>query len=307
MEEQDSTPSGDDEFAEDKRMKKILLIDTITAKCASSSHEILQQIHRAINNNNNVAVGGCDNSTSKLEAKVLSGGYTNFSYKVYVDTHPELCVFAKFCFEFALWNPDKSARYDLTRVENEYAIMEKMSKMMMSSSSGSPSTSIVTPLALWDVCHEGQNMKLLVTEWSKVDEQFCNQFIDGAVDPRVAPKIADTLAMLHNIKDFDPTFNDNVKPFMDTMFEQMFSYGMEACKPENQKDRTGEYCVCLGEEVVMKILNAHVSSYHQRDCLIHGDSHVFNTLVEAKPSIEELEEFGPHGSFVLCDWEMAMV
>ncbi len=293
MEEQDSFPSGD-EFAEDKRLKKILLIDTITAKCASSSHEILQQIHHAINDNN-ITVVGCDKS--KLEAKVLSGGYTNFSYKVYVDTNPELCVFAKFCFEFVACFPD--ARHDLTRVENEYAIMEKMSKMA--------SGSIVTPLALWDVCHEGLNMKLLITEWSKVDEQFGNQFIDGAVDPRVAPKLAGTLATLHNIKDFDPTFNDNVKPFMVNMFEQMFSYGMEACKPDNQKDRTGEYCVGLGEEVVMKILNAFVSNYHQQDCLIHGDSHVFNTLVEAKPSIDGLEEFGPHGSCVLCDWEMATV
>ena len=287
--EEDSFPSGD-EFAEDKRVKKILLIDTITARCASSSHEILQQMHHAIN--------GTD-SGSKLEAKVLSGGYTNFSYKVYVGTHPELCVYAKFCFEFAMWNPDKSARYDLRRVENEYDIMEKMSK--------TASGTIVTPLALWDVYHEEQNMKLLVTEWSKVDEQFCNQFIDGAVDPRVAPKIADSLAKLHNIQDFDPDFNDNVKPFMMNMFKQMFDIGLEACKIENQKDRTGEYCVSLGEEVVMKILNTHVSIYLQPDCLIHGDSHVFNTLVEPKPSIEELEEFGPDGTFVLCDWEMAMV
>ena len=287
--EDDGLPTGD-EFAEDKRVKKILLLDTITAKCASSSHEILQQIHHAIN------VSG---DGSKLEAKVLSGGYTNFSYKVFVDTHPELCVFAKFCFEFAMWNPDKSARYDLRRVENEYAIMQTMSKMA--------SGSIVTPLALWDVPHEGQNMKLLVTEWSKVDEQFCNQFIDGAVDSRVAPKLADTLAKLHNIKDFDPDFNSNVKPYVLNLFDNMITCGLEACKPENQKDRTGEYCVSLGEEVVMKIVNAHIANYNKRDCLSHGDSHVFNTLVEPKPSIEELEEFGPDGSFVLCDWEMAMV
>ena len=33
---------------------------------------------------------------------------------------------------------------------------------------------------------------------------------------------------------------------------------------------------------------------------------VFNTLVEAKPSIEHLERFGPDGTMVLVDWEMAM-
>jgi thiamine kinase-like enzyme len=53
-------------------------------------------------------------------------------------------------------------------------------------------------------------------------------------------------------------------------------------------------------------MDAHFAKYHDRDCLIHSDSHVFNILVEAKPSIEELEDFGPDGTVVLCDWEMAM-
>jgi thiamine kinase-like enzyme len=53
-------------------------------------------------------------------------------------------------------------------------------------------------------------------------------------------------------------------------------------------------------------MDAQIARYHERDCLIHGDSHVFNILVEAKPSIEELEDFGPNGTMVLCDWEMAM-
>ena len=97
---------------EDKRMKKTLLIDTITKECASSSHGILQKIHAAISTSNN-------DDGSKLEATILSGGYTNYSYKVYVDKHPNLCIFAKLCFEYALWNPDKSAHYDLQRTINE--------------------------------------------------------------------------------------------------------------------------------------------------------------------------------------------
>jgi predicted unusual protein kinase regulating ubiquinone biosynthesis (AarF/ABC1/UbiB family) len=44
------------------------------------------------------------------------------------------------------------------------------------------------------------------------------------------------------------------------------------------------------------------------ETVFHSDSHVFNILVEAKPSIEELEDFGPYGTtVVLCDWEMAKV
>ena len=44
---------------------------------------------------------------------------------------------------------------------------------------------VVDPLACWDVEHNGQKAKLLVTEWSKADEQFGNQFADGSVDPRM--------------------------------------------------------------------------------------------------------------------------
>eukprot|EP01083_Nonionella_stella_P292760 995794_1 len=91
---EDSISEGD-EFAKDKRMKKTLLIETITTECASSTHDILQRIHAAIGEG------------FKLEATVLSGGYTNYSYKVYVDKQPELCVFAKLSFEYALWNPDR--------------------------------------------------------------------------------------------------------------------------------------------------------------------------------------------------------
>ena len=61
----------------------------------------------------------------------------------------------------------------------------------------------MSPLACWDVKHEGENMKLFVTKWSKGDEQFANHFVDSVVDPRIAPKIANTLATLNNIKDFD--------------------------------------------------------------------------------------------------------
>ena len=76
---------------EDKRIKKILLINTITKECISSDNKILQQINNAINKG------------SKLEATILSGGYTNYSYKVYIKDQPnELCIYAKLCFEHAL-------------------------------------------------------------------------------------------------------------------------------------------------------------------------------------------------------------
>ncbi|KAL9186324.1 hypothetical protein ACHAXT_005562 [Thalassiosira profunda] len=277
------------ESADDKRAKKALLLETIANRCSTSSpHKILQQIHAAISSDDG----------SQLDATILSGGYTNYSFKVYVDKHPELRVFAKFCFEFALWNPDKTAHYDLKRTENEYAIMKTISDK-------TPGC-VVSPLACWDVQHDGQKMKLLVTEWSAADEQFSNQFLDGEVDPRIAPKIASTLAALHCIDDFDPDFNELVKPCMENLLEHMKSVAGKAANTTSPKDRTEAHCVELGEDTLRKVMEANIANYHRRDCLIHSDSHVFNILVEAKPSIEHLETFGPNGTMILCDWEMAM-
>lgn len=81
----------------DKQIKKDLVINTIIKHCGSSPHDIFQQIHQAIKNGSNL---GC---------KILSGGYTNYSYKVYLQDKPDICVFVKLSFEFALWNPDKSS------------------------------------------------------------------------------------------------------------------------------------------------------------------------------------------------------
>lgn len=271
---------------EDDKKKKTELIKRVLAeKAASSSVEIFQKIDLACKE------GG------KIEAIILSGGYTNYSYKLFVPGHADLVVFAKLSFEYALWNPDKSAHYDLQRTVCEYDIMSKMADKTPES--------VVAPLACFDIEDDGQKMKLLVTEWSKSDEQFCNQFIDGVVDPRIAPKLATTLATLHTI-DFEPDFNEQVKPCMLSLFDQMIEYVRKTCEEMKPKDRTETHMVVLGSELMLRTVEANLADYNTRDCLIHSDSHVFNIIVEAKPSIEELETFGPNGNFVLVDWEMCM-
>ncbi len=163
---------------------------------------------------------------------------------------------------------------------------------------------VVAPLAC-GMEDEGQKMKLLVTEWSNADEQLCNQFIDGAVDTRIAPKLARTLATLNTI-DFDPDFNEQVKPCMLNLFDQMIGYVKITCKDKEMKpkDRTERQMVIFGWEFMNTIGSGNLADYNTRDYLIHSDAHVFNIIVEGKPSIEELETFGPEGSFVLVDWEM---
>eukprot|EP00804_Cyclotella_cryptica_P027295 CCRYP_014385-RA/>CCRYP_014385-RA protein AED:0.39 eAED:-0.67 QI:0/0/0/1/0/0/2/0/468 len=252
----------------DKQVKRQLVVNTITKHCSS-----------------------------KLCCKILSGGYTNYSYKVYVKDQPDVCVFSKLSFEFALWNPDKSSHYDLKRTENEWEIMMTISRV-------APDC-VVSPLDCWDVDQDGQRMKLLVTEWSNADEQFANQFIDGYVDPRIAPKLADLFAAPHSIHDFAPNFNSNVQPCMENIFEQMRSAIVDYCSSRNPQTRTQAYCVSVGNKVA-EVIEEMIRDYHRQDCLIHSDAHAFNILVESKPSVAELEGFGPSGKFVLCDWEMSM-
>ncbi len=159
----------------DKETKKILVANTIANLCEGSRNKILQQMEHFLKSNDN-----CN-----LVASILSGGYTNYSYKVFVDKHPEICLFAKLSFEFALWNPDKSVHYDLQRTENEWKIMKTFSTLKPAH--------IATPIGCWDLDKDGQKMKLIVTEWSKADEQFSNQFIDGAVDPRCVYGVCDSM------------------------------------------------------------------------------------------------------------------
>ena len=262
-----------EDFAEDKDAKKKLVIETIAKESTLK----------------------CD--SSKLDATILSGGITNYAYKVYVTDNPDICVFAKLSFEYALWSPD--THHDLQRTVNEY----EMQKLMFSH----VPTCVVKPLACLDVQHNDQKAKLLITEWSKASEQFGNQFADGAVDERIAPKLADTLAILHNIKDFDDDFNQQVKPAMVGLLQFVKSTAGEVCSKETPKDRTEEYCKEVGKEALLKILQANIDNLDQRDCLIHSDAHVFNILVESKPSIAELEQFGQEGLMCLCDWETAIV
>ena len=78
--------------------------DSLSLKVGKSDHPLLQRIHQAINVAND--------DGSRLVATALSGGYSNWSYRVRVDKHPELCLFAKFCFEKAI-TPHGEVRYDL--------------------------------------------------------------------------------------------------------------------------------------------------------------------------------------------------
>ena len=161
------------------------------------------------------------------------------------------------------------------------------------------------PVSVPYLCVDVKEMKLLLTQWaSHADEQWANQFIDGIVDDRPVKKLAQTLALLH-CSDFDPDFNNNVRPCMRTIFPAMKEKLQElVALPEGEGGRVAELAKSYGGDVCDRIIDANLANYEDRDCLVHSDSHAFNILVEAKPEVSTLERFGPNGDVILCDWEM---
>ena len=73
-----------EDFTEDKDAKKKLVLETI-------AKESIPHLSEAT-----------EDGSSNLDATILSGGITNYAYKVYVTDHPDICVFAKLSFEYAL-------------------------------------------------------------------------------------------------------------------------------------------------------------------------------------------------------------
>jgi len=70
-------------------------------------------------------------------------------------------------------------------------------------------------------------------------------------------------------------------------------------------DRPTKLGKSMGKSMLDKIISTYREKLDDRDCIVHGDCHVFNMLVELKPSIEKLENFGEKGDIVLIDWEFS--
>jgi len=143
----------------DKQLKKQLVAEVIASNCNDSSQfEDLRAIGQALNEGDELIV------------EILTGGYCNFSYRVFLQRNPEVQLFAKLSFSWAACDP--GANMDPERTVNEFKMMKTFN--------GIDPTSVVAPY----LCADIEDMKLLVTQWSSADEQWANQFIDGSVDVR---------------------------------------------------------------------------------------------------------------------------
>ena len=96
-------------------------------------------------------------------------------------------------------------------------------------------------------------------------------------------------------------------PLYKTIFEttiKSYNYGNSGGDPF---DKSIALAMDLGQEEFNLMVNAMLDEFmNDRRCLIHNDAHCFNILVEKKPSISLLENFGPAGNVFLIDWEMAV-
>jgi hypothetical protein len=274
----------------DKEIKKELVLDVVKSYCnESSEYETLR------------AIGNAIQAGKTLNIKVISGGLTNYSYKLFLeDGSSSIAIYAKICFSTALWIPDKNIHYDVARVANEYKIMKHCKKLM------GEEALVADPYICVPV---EDDMMVLVTEWASADEQWANQFIDGQVDIRIIIKLAQALATL-NLAPFDNEigidFNDNVRPCFSSMF-QVFKDNFH--RKLQTSDASMDPCIAhmkaMGQDTFDSIVDNSKQNYERRECLNHRDCHCFNLLVEQKPN-DFIKSFGVNGNLIICDWEMAM-
>lgn len=273
----------------DVDLKRNLVLTTITSLCVpTSSVPEFASLSSSIS------------PLTPLTVTVLSGGLTNYSYKI------EACngmrLFAKLSFAYARWNESYEGEYSLDRTENEVLMMERFGAVALDGE-------IAKTLHLSDLTHPGisEDMKLLVTTWSDNDEQLSNQFIDGSCDVRVAKSLALAISKLHQLP-FDPTFNDGVRGvYADVMTTTLSRIRLlTSSTPPDDMPRTNKFVGDL-PDTPSHVFERAMENYSKREALVHSDVHGFNVLVEPKPSVSDSEfsQFGPNGNFTLVDWEMS--
>lgn len=257
----------------DQQEKLKLLIKHLQGYCnAESEHDDLRNIGNALQNG------------ATLTGTVISGGYTNYSYKIHLDNvddnegayDKDLAVFAKIAFPFALWDPSRESHYDLSRVTAEFELMTRLSKeLKITTESGRSKSPVPRPYELIDIsaAEDGTypEMKIFVAEWvAPTDEQWGNQFIEGEIDNRVIDQCAKTLAMI-NLTDIDDGFNQGFIKCFTEISAGLGSLMREVVERESDKAVIYARDV-LGTEKLDDIVKNWTASGQEKECLVHGDA-----------------------------------
>jgi len=323
---------------DNKEELKRLVIDAISKecnkRCGSSSDDSSRNRHKDL-----LAIANGLAQGRELQLNILTGGLCNYSYKVNCKKNDndndntdedkqrdDVALFAKLTFGHPMVFPDTP--FSLERTNYEYKMMELYANV-------SPyPESAVTPYFCIDVVSGDDNndgssmcMKLLVTQFSsQLEEQAANVFVDGGViDTKFATKVAEGLSTLHNTEVTDPDFNKDARPFFQSLthitasiFDGYFATAVDDDDDVHHINGATRYARSIGKERLGKILKGYRETLERSDCYIHGDSHVFNMLVEGKPpeTLSDIvqsfnnyknEEAGTSGGgdVAIIDWEMS--
>ena len=279
----------DEAQAIDQEEKKQVVLQEIASRCNDSSEfAILRQLGQALSQG------------QTLVCQIIAGGRTNYSYKVYVQEDEALAVYSKISFSFALWNPDRTQEYDIQRTVHEFEIIQKFTKIM-----GHKDAPVAKPLLLVDLPE--LRAKLVVTEWaSDCPEQWASQFQEGRVDMEIYQKLAEALGALNltttdDENDVDPSFNENIRPCVQSLFpgsKERFASMLQLDK--SQDDFAVQGVKAMGQEVYDKLVDKMEEEFMEtREALCHNDCHQFNILFAGNDKDESNHDF------ILCDWEMS--
>lgn len=219
-------------------------------------------------------------------------GSTNYSFKIYLESDPSVALFAKVAFSYALWNPNREVKFGVERETMEFNMMKRFAASI------GESAPVAKPYLCIDI---DSSTRMLVCEFIE-SRLLANQFVEGTVDKRVLPKIASFVAELNLQSMNDPGLNEGIKDSYRSLYPiSKEAFGAMVNSKEETVDHFLAYARKVGTSRFSDIIDAMGREYEKSECLVHGDMHSLNILVE--PFTEN--GFGEKGSFVLCDWEMA--
>ncbi|KAL3920041.1 MAG: hypothetical protein SGILL_003458 [Bacillariaceae sp.] len=295
----------------DKKEKLDLAVEKIASYCSEHIGDDpplpveLQRIHQAVN----------VDKSDKLVGHSLNG-FSNYTYKVHLEKDEDnTAIFVKVALKYALWNP--GAVFALDRISNEKKCNEFFGELLLEGDveDFKADPPVCKPYFLQDL---SPSARMLVNRWEHGQSQWQYQFKKGIIDPRITAKSAKLLATINLLdlekhsEDFPTDYNEGIKESyrsVTAIFKAAFA---QMIAPENELTPTNkhflEYARQLGQEDFDASVDGSLEQYEQPDCMLHGDFHVFNLLVEDfVDSGGDDITFGPNAALHTCDWDMSHV
>ncbi|KAL7564763.1 hypothetical protein ACA910_010170 [Epithemia clementina (nom. ined.)] len=304
------------QVVEDEEEKMRVVLEAVRSQCSSTS-----EFDDLVKMNQALEAGG------SLEAELIAGGKTNFSFKVFVkdpiNNHTQngeenngneaqadnsIAIYTKLYLTYAIWDAEQLYEFDIQRAVNEFETVRKLDSGNNNKSSDDAAETfpVMTPYCVLDV---ESDAKLFLGQWAtNTEEQWANQFIDGEVDTRIVHSVAKAFAEL-NLKEVDQDWNDSARKALLSIGSTVkLHFTQLTLVPEEDCDALMNLLRDVGQDTFDRVVDKYcLQISNDRESLCHSDSHPFNILVESKCNSDEGgKTFGPEGKVIICDWETAI-